>query len=41
VLRVTTPDIHIPFSPALEKQLYPNAEKIADAARKVAGTKKH
>jgi acetoin:2,6-dichlorophenolindophenol oxidoreductase subunit beta len=39
ILRVTTPDTHIPFSPALEKQLYPNAEKIADAVRKVVGTK--
>ena len=38
-LRVTTPDTHIPFSPALEKQLYPNAEKIADAVRKVINSK--
>ena len=30
----------IPFSPALEKQLYPNAGMIADAVRKVAGTRK-
>lgn len=41
ILRVTTPDTHIPFSPALEKQLYPNATTIADAVRKVAGMKKH
>ncbi len=41
ILRVTTPDTHIPFSPALEKQLYPNASTIADAVRKVAGMKKH
>ena len=41
ILRVTTPDTHIPFSPALEKQLYPNANSIADAVRKVAGIKKH
>lgn len=39
IMRVTTPDTHIPFSPALEKQLYPNAEKIADAVRKVTKTK--
>ena len=39
IIRVTTPDTHIPFSPALEKQLYPNAEKIADAVRKVTGSK--
>ena len=39
IIRVTTPDTHIPFSPAIEKQLYPNAEKIADAVRKVTGSK--
>jgi pyruvate dehydrogenase E1 component beta subunit len=33
IARVTTPDVHIPFSPALERQLYPNADKIADAVR--------
>ena len=41
IMRVTTPDTHIPFSPALEKQLYPNATTIADAVRKAAGMKKH
>lgn len=41
IMRVTTPDTHIPFSPALEKQLYPNAVTIADAVRKVVGSKKH
>jgi acetoin:2,6-dichlorophenolindophenol oxidoreductase subunit beta len=39
IMRVTTPDTHIPFSPAIEKQLYPNADKIADAVRKAVGTK--
>jgi acetoin:2,6-dichlorophenolindophenol oxidoreductase subunit beta len=39
IMRVTTPDTHIPFSPALEKQLYPNAEKIAEAVRKTLQTK--
>jgi pyruvate dehydrogenase E1 component beta subunit len=39
ILRVTTPDTHVPFSPAIEKQLYPNAVKIADAVRKVTGNK--
>jgi acetoin:2,6-dichlorophenolindophenol oxidoreductase subunit beta len=39
IMRVTTPDTHIPFSPALEKQLYPNADKIADAVRKIVGMK--
>jgi acetoin:2,6-dichlorophenolindophenol oxidoreductase subunit beta len=40
IVRVTTPDTHVPFSPAIEKQLYPNATSIADAARKVVATKK-
>lgn len=35
VVRVTTPDIQIPFSPALERQLFPNTEKIISAVRKV------
>ena len=35
IVRVTTPDMQIPFSPALEKQLYPNRLTIADAVRKV------
>lgn len=35
-VRVTTPNVQIPFSPALENTLYPDAEKIADAARRVA-----
>ena len=35
--RVTTPDTQIPFSPALEKQLYPNRTSIADAVRRVTG----
>ncbi len=35
ILRVTTPHTHIPFSAALEKPLYPNAEKIAAAARRL------
>lgn len=33
VRRVVTPDIPIPFSPPLEKPLYPNKESIAAAAR--------
>lgn len=37
VLRVTTPDTHIPFSPPLEKAMYPNKTKIADAARRICG----
>lgn len=37
IMRVTTPDTQIPFSPALEKQLYPNRTKIEDAVRRVTG----
>jgi pyruvate dehydrogenase E1 component beta subunit len=33
--RVTTPDIQIPFSPALEKQLYPSAASITAAVRRL------
>jgi pyruvate dehydrogenase E1 component beta subunit len=39
IKRVTTPDMQIPFSPALEKQLYPNRDSIAAAARAVLGLK--
>lgn len=39
--RVTTPDINIPFSPALERQLYPTPESIADAARRVVVRSSH
>jgi pyruvate dehydrogenase E1 component beta subunit len=37
IVRVTTPDTQIPFSPALERQLYPSRLGIADAVRRVAG----
>lgn len=37
IIRVTTPDTQIPFSPALEKQLYPSSSTIADAVRAVVG----
>jgi pyruvate dehydrogenase E1 component beta subunit len=37
VIRVTTPDTHIPFSRAMERQLYPSAERIAWALRKTLG----
>ena len=37
IVRVTTPDTQIPFSPALEKQLYPSRAGIAEAVRKVTG----
>jgi len=35
IKRVTTPDTQIPFSPALEKHLYPNRLTIAAAARSI------
>ena len=37
IVRVTTPDTQIPFSPALERQLYPNRTSIAEAVRQVTG----
>lgn len=37
IRRLTAPNMQIPFSPALEAQLYPTAEKIAAAIRQVAG----
>lgn len=39
IIRVTTPDTQIPFSPALEKNLYPNRASIEDAIRRVTGHK--
>lgn len=35
IIRVTTPDVQIPFSPALEKQLYPDANKIESAIQRL------
>jgi pyruvate dehydrogenase E1 component beta subunit len=35
IVRVTTPDVPIPFSPPLEKPLYPDREKILAAVRRV------
>ena len=34
VVRVTTDDTHVPFSPALEKQIYPTQEKVVAAVRR-------
>lgn len=34
VMRVTTPDNHLPFSSAMEKGLLPNKDKIVDAIRR-------
>jgi len=33
ILRLSTPDVHIPFSPALEKQLYPSKDTIIAAVK--------
>ena len=35
IIRVTTPDTQIPFSPAIEKQLYPDAAKTIAAVKRV------
>ncbi|WP_309615297.1 transketolase C-terminal domain-containing protein [Salinibacterium sp.] len=37
IVRVTAPDMQIPFSPGLEKQMYPTRATIAAAIRRVAG----
>ncbi len=37
IVRVTTPDTQIPFSPSLEKQLYPSGPRITEAIRRVIG----
>lgn len=37
IKRVTAPDMQIPFSPALESQFYPTAEKIVAATRTICG----
>lgn len=39
ILRVTTPDVHVPFSSALEHHLFPDQAKIADAVRRVISDK--
>lgn len=35
ILRVTTPDVHVPFSPVLEKPLYPSRARITRAVRQL------
>jgi acetoin:2,6-dichlorophenolindophenol oxidoreductase subunit beta len=37
VLRVATADTHLPFSPVIEKALYPTADGIVAAARRLVG----
>jgi 2-oxoisovalerate dehydrogenase E1 component beta subunit len=36
VVRITAPDTPVPFAPPLEEYFLPNAQKVADAARKLA-----
>ena len=36
IVRVTAPDTPIPFSPTLEEYFLPNAQKVVEAARKLA-----
>lgn len=35
IIRLSTPDVHIPFSPVLEKSLYPNKDNIIEAVKKL------
>jgi pyruvate dehydrogenase E1 component beta subunit len=37
IVQVAAPDVHVPFSPALEKLLYPTRETIVEAVRRVLG----
>ncbi len=38
IVRVTAPDMQIPFSPALEKQMYPNKDGVIAAVRRTLET---
>ena len=40
IVRITAPDVPIPFSPALERLIYPTAESIAAAVRKQCSRKR-
>jgi pyruvate dehydrogenase E1 component beta subunit len=40
IVRVTAPDIPVPFSPDLERLMYPSAEKIAVVARRLCATRR-
>lgn len=37
ILRLCPPDVHVPFSPALEAALYPTKEDVISAVRKILG----
>jgi pyruvate/2-oxoglutarate/acetoin dehydrogenase E1 component len=41
VARVTTPDAILPYSATLERQLIPNVDTIADAARRMISSETH
>lgn len=41
VLRIATADTHLPFSPAIEKALYPTVDRIVDAARRLVRAGQH
>jgi acetoin:2,6-dichlorophenolindophenol oxidoreductase subunit beta len=36
IVRLSTPDVHIPFSPALEKPLYPSKDAIVAAVKRLS-----
>jgi acetoin:2,6-dichlorophenolindophenol oxidoreductase subunit beta len=40
IIRLTAPDIPVPFSPVLEKLMYPTAQGIASAARRVCSARR-
>jgi len=40
IVRLTAPDVPVPFSPALERLIYPTAEGIANVARRLCNTKR-
>jgi pyruvate/2-oxoglutarate/acetoin dehydrogenase E1 component len=35
IVRLTAPDVHVPFSPALERTMFPTGEKIVAAVRRM------
>jgi acetoin:2,6-dichlorophenolindophenol oxidoreductase subunit beta len=35
IIRLTAPDVHVPFSPALERLMYPSREQIITAVKKL------
>ena len=35
IVRLTAPDVHVPFSPQLERLMYPDKDQIASAVRKL------